>query len=202
MSARSARWCAPCAALALVLPACHGEPAGPDAEATPPGVVPVIPSAPPAAGPPLAHEPQLCLVLANIVASEPAGFAPLRGRPLAAGQWLGRTTLPGTERCTIEGKAWPMARYSCDGAPLAVAGQDGAQGTFEALAADLDECLDSPIWFPRSWQRGSAFEFAMGERLQAWTDHSTSPPSQVVLKVQQDANGNAYRVKLDVQTVP
>jgi hypothetical protein len=42
----------------------------------------------------------------------------------------------------------------------------------------------------------------MGERLQAWTDHSTSPPSQVVLKVQQDADGSAYRVKLDVQTVP
>jgi hypothetical protein len=136
------------------------------------------------------------------VASEPAGFAPLRGRPLAAGQWLGRTTVPGTEHCTIEGEAWPMARYSCDGALLAVDERDGAQGTFEALAADLDRCLDSPIWYPRTWERGSAFEFAMGERLQAWTDHSTSPPSQVVLKVQQDADGSAYRVKLDVQSVP
>ena len=133
MSARSARWCAPCAALALVLLACHGEPAGPDAEATPPAVVHAVPSAPPAAGPPTAHEPQLCMVLANIVASEPAGFAPLRGRPLSAGQWLGQTILPGTERCSIEGEAWPWPRYSCDGAPLAVAAQDGAQGTFEAL---------------------------------------------------------------------
>jgi hypothetical protein len=202
MSARTARWRAPCAALALVLPGCHGEPAGQDPEASPPAIASAVPSAPPAAGPPTAGEPQLCTVLANIVASEPAGFAPLRGRPLAAGQWLGRTTLPGTERCTIKGKAWPMARYSCDGAPFAGGGQDGAQGIFEAFATDLDQCLDSPIWFPRTWRRGSAFEFAMGERLQAWTDHSTSPPSQVVLKVQQDADGYAYRVRLDVQTVP
>ena len=35
-----------------------------------------------------------------------------------------------------------------------------------------------------------------------WTDYSTSPPSQVVLKVQQDATGRAYRVKLDLQAVP
>jgi hypothetical protein len=202
MSARSARWRAPRATLVLALTACHGTPEAPDVEAAPPAIAQAVPSAPPAAGPPMAHEPQLCTVLASVVASEPAGFAPLRGRPLAAGTWHGRTTLPGTERCTIEGAAWPMARYSCAGAPLAVAEEDGAQGTFEAFAADLDRCLDSPIWFPRTWQRGSAFEFAMGERLQAWTDHSTSPPSQVVLKVQQDADGSAYRMRLDVQTVP
>jgi hypothetical protein len=202
MSARSARWRAPCAALAVGLTACLGEPVSRDVNTAPPDLPSAITSAPPAAGPPIAHEPQLCTVLANVVASEPAGFAPLRGRPLGAGQWHGRTILPGTERCTIEGAAWPMARYSCAGAPLAVAEEDGAQGTFDAFAADLDRCLDSPIWFPRTWRRGSAFEFAMGERLQAWTDHSTSPPSQVVLKVQQDADGSAYRVRLDVQSVP
>jgi hypothetical protein len=202
MSARSARWRAPCAALAFVLQACQGEPAAVDPEPAPPAVAPPAPSMSPGAGPLTAREPRLCTVLANVVASEPAGFAALRGRPLGAGQWLGRTTLPGTERCMIEGEAWPMARYSCDGAPLALGNGHGARGTFEAFAADLDQCLDSPIWFPRTWQRGSAFEFAMGERLQAWTDHSTSPPSQVVLKVQQDADGSAYRVKLDVQTVP
>jgi hypothetical protein len=199
--ARSARWGAPCAALAVALTACQGEPA-PDAEPAPAPVAPAAPSTPPGAGPPMAHEAELCTVLASVVASEPAGFAPLRGRPFAAGQWLGRTILPGTERCVAEGEAWPMARYSCDGALLAVDRGGGAQGTFEAFAADLDQCLGSPIWFPRTWRRGSAFEFAMGERLQAWTDHSTSPPSQVVLRVQQDAEGAAYRVKLDVQTVP
>ena len=186
--------------MALALTACQGEPAAPEAE--PPAAVAHAPNGAPAAGPSARREPRLCTVLANVVASEPEGFARLRGRPLGAGQWLARATLPGTERCTIEGAAWPGARYSCAGAPFGAARERGAQGAFEALADDLDQCLDSPIWFPRSWQRGSAFEFAMGERLQAWTDYSTSPPSQVVLKVQQDATGRAYRVKLDLQAVP
>jgi hypothetical protein len=42
----------------------------------------------------------------------------------------------------------------------------------------------------------------MGERLQAWTDYSTQPPSQVVLRVQRDPSGRAYRVKLDLEAVP
>jgi hypothetical protein len=188
------------AALAFVLTGCQGEPAAPAVD--PSGAVAHAPTAGPAARAPAHHEPRLCTVLASVVASEPEGFARLRGRPLGAGQWLGRTTLPGTERCTIEGEAWPGARYSCAGARFAAAWRDGARGAFEALADELGQCLGSPIWFPRTWQRGSAFEFAMGERLQAWTDYSTSPPSQVVLKVQQDPLGRAYRVKLDVQTVP
>ena len=187
------------AVLVVLLTACQGEP--PAAVDAPPAVA-HAPSAAPAAGPRARPEPRLCTVLASVVASEPEGFARLRGRPLGAGQWLGRATLPGTERCTIEGEAWPGARYSCAGAPFAATRQDGARGAFEALADELDQCLDSPIWFPRSWQRGSAFEFAMGERLQAWTDYSTAPPSQVVLKVQQDTTGRAYRVKLDLQTAP
>jgi hypothetical protein len=187
------------AVLVVLLTACQGEP--PAAVDAPPAVA-HAPSAAPAAGPRARPEPRLCTVLASVVASEPEGFARLRGRPLGAGQWLGRATLPGTERCTIEGEAWPGARYSCAGAPFAAAREDGAADAFEALADELDQCLDSPIWFPRSWQRGSAFEFAMGERLQAWTDYSTWPPSQVVLKVQQDTAGQAYRVKLDLQAVP
>ena len=181
--------------------ACQGDPAAPAADAEPTASL-ARPVPAPSAGPPPSKGPHLCTTLAGVVATESEGFARLRGRPLGAGQWLGRATLPGTERCTIEGEAWPGARYSCDSAPFAAARREGAQGAFEALADELDQCLDSPIWFPRSWQRGRAFEFAMGERLQAWTDHSTSPPSQVVLKVQQDASGRAYRVKLNVEAVP
>jgi hypothetical protein len=188
------------AVLVVLLTACQGEPAAPAPDGS--QAVAPAPSAAPAAGPRTGHERRLCTVLASVVASEPEGFARLRGRPLGAGQWLGRATLPGTERCTIEGEAWPGARYSCAGAPFAAARQDGARGAFEALADELDQCLDSPIWFPRTWQRGSAFEFAMGERLQAWTDYSTAPPSQVVLKVQQDTTGRGYRVTLDLQAVP
>lgn len=148
------------------------------------------------------NERRLCGVLAAVVATESEGFAQLRGRPLAAERWLGRETLPGTERCTIEGEAWPGARYSCAGASFAAARRDAADGAFDALADELDQCLESPIWFPRNWQRGTAFDFAMGERLQAWTDHSTAPPSQVVLKVQQDATGRVYRVQLHLEAVP
>jgi hypothetical protein len=184
----------------IVLTACRGAPAPPVADASP--AVTRAPTAVPGAGPPAREEPRLCTVLASVIASEPQGFVRLRGRPLAKGQWLGRATLPGTERCTIEGEAWPGARYSCAGAPFAATRQNGAEGAFETLAAELDQCLDSPIWFPRTWRRGSAFEFAMGERLQAWTDYSTAPPSQVVLKMQQDASGSAYRMMVDLQAVP
>ena len=188
------------AVLVVLLTACQGEPK-PAAVDAPPAVA-HAPSAAPAAGPRARHEPRLCTVLASVVAREPEGFARLRGRPLAAEQWLGRETLPGTERCTIEGEAWPRARYSCAGASIAAARRDDARGAFEDLADELDQCLESPIWFPRTWQRGKAFDFAMGERLQAWTDHSTFPPSQVVLKVQQDATGRVYRVQLDLEAVP
>jgi hypothetical protein len=41
----------------------------------------------------------------------------------------------------------------------------------------------------------------MGERLQTWTDQSTAPPSQVVLKVQQDIDDQGYRLKLDLEAV-
>ena len=173
--------------LALLLAACQGDPAAPAVSASPSTAPARI--AAPSAGPPAPGGPRLCTVLARVLDSEPQGFARLRGRPLGAGQWRGRAPLPGTQRCTIEGAAWPTARYSCAGAPLGAAGRNGARGAFEALAHELDRCLHSPIWFPRSWQRGSAFEFAMDERLQAWTDYSTSPPSQVVLKVQQDDSG-------------
>jgi hypothetical protein len=183
----------------LLLSGCQGEPATPALD--PPEAALHDPTGAPAAGPRARDEPRLCTVLASVVASEPEGFARLRGRPLGAGQWLARATLPGTERCTIEGEGWPAARYSCAGTPFSEVRRDGARGAFEALADELDQCLRSPIWFPSSWQRGSAFEFALGERLQAWTDHGTSPPSQVVLKMQQDGGG-AYRIKLDLQSVP
>jgi len=185
-------------ALLLVLSACRGEPAPPAAEPAPPAV-----TAPqPAAGRSERLEAQLCPVLARVVSTEADGFARLRSRRLAADSWLGGATLPGTERCTIEGEAWPRARYLCVGPPIGAEPRDGARLAFDALARELEQCLDKPIWFPRDWQRGERFEFAMGEQLQAWTDRTTWPPSQVVLKVQQDAAGEVYRVKLNLEAVP
>ena len=188
-----------CRVLLLLLGACQGEPAPPAADPAPPPA----PSAPaPAGGPSERAQAQLCTVLARVVAMEPEGFAALRGPPLEAETWLGGATLPGTERCTIEGAAWPRARYLCVGPPIGAEPRDRARLAFDALARELEQCLDKPIWFPREWQRGERFEFAMGEQLQAWTDRTTFPPSQVVLKVQQDGAGDVYRVKLNLEAVP
>jgi hypothetical protein len=186
-------------ALLLVLCACQDVPAPPGATAP---ALPARPTPQPTAGPLAQLEPPLCTVLAGVVATEAEGFARFRSRRLAAESWLGGTTLPGTERCTIEGDAWPRARYLCVGAPIDGDGGAGARLAFDALARELAQCLEKPIWFPRDWRPGERFEFAMGERLQAWTDRSTFPASQVVLKLQQDAAGRAYRVKLDLGAVP
>jgi hypothetical protein len=159
------------------------------------------PILPPAAGPAARVAAELCPALTRVVAAEDQGFAGLRARRLAAETWLAAAPLPGAERCTIEGESWPRARYQCVGRPIA-RGPAGAAAAFEALAGELAACLDSPIWFPREWQAGARFEFAMGERLQAWTDRSTTPPSQVVLNVEQDAATDVYRLTLDLETAP
>jgi hypothetical protein len=183
----------------LVLPgACRDAPP-PAADPAPPAAV-FAPA--PAVGPSAPTPARLCTVLASVVASETDGFARLRGRRLDAESWLGAATLPGTERCTIEGAAWPRARYLCVGPPIGAEPRERAGLAFDALAREVAQCLDKPIWFPRTWQQGERFEFAMGEQLQAWTDRTTSPPSQVVLKVQQDAGGEVYRVKLNLEAVP
>ena len=182
-----------------MLAACQGKAAPAPAAVTPAG--PPL-TALPSAGLAAPAAPGLCGALAAVVETEAEGFSRLRGRSLAAERWLGRETLPGTERCTIAGRIWPRAHYSCAGASFAAARRDDAAAAFAALADELGACLESPIWFPRAWQRGTTFDFAMGERLQTWTDHSTSPPSQVVLKEQQDATGGVYRVLLDLEAVP
>lgn len=146
-------------------------------------------------------ERELCTVLAALIATEAEGFARLRGPAVAGEVWLASTTLPGTERCTIEGDAWPRARFICAGAPLEADRRQVAQIEFDELAAEIDQCLQKPIWFPRDWRKGQLFQFALGERLQTWTDHSTSPSSAVVLKVQQDLTSRDYQVQLNVETV-
>ena len=41
----------------------------------------------------------------------------------------------------------------------------------------------------------------MGERLQTWTDQSTQPPFQVVLRMQQDIDRRSYQLRLDLESV-
>lgn len=151
---------------------------------------------------PLPAPRELCGVLAAILATDAEAFAGQRASPIAAGRWHGRAIVPGTERCTIEGEAWPRARYACVSQPFQSENRDGAEASFAAMAGEIDQCLSKPIWFPRRWQRGEPFEFALGERLQTWTDQSTAPPSQVVLKLQQDLDRSGYSLKLSLETAP
>ena len=74
----------------------------PEADPSPP---PTRAVSQPEAGSPARRAPELCATLAGVVSAELEGFARLRSRRLAADSWLGRATLPGTERCTIEGEA-------------------------------------------------------------------------------------------------
>jgi hypothetical protein len=150
--------------------------------------------------PPESETEELCAVLASVAANDAKGFSELRGARLGAGHWVGTATLPGTERCRVEGQAWPRARYVCDGEVFEAEGRDQAEAEFEMLAGEIDQCLEKPIWFPRDWRRSEPFEFAMGERLQAWIDGSTSPPSTVVLKVHQDLIRHDYRLRLALET--
>jgi len=157
----------------------------------------ITPPAAPVEAPPR----ELCPVLAGLMSRETQGFARLRGEPLAPERWRARETLPGTERCTIEGEAWPRARYLCAGEAFAPQSEAFVQIRFENLAEEIDRCLDKPIWFPRAWQKIEPMQFAMGERMQTWLDHSTSPPSAVVLKVHRELTSNDYRLKLNLETL-
>jgi len=160
--------------------------------------VEITPPPPPAKAP---SERELCPVLAGLMAREAQGFARLRGEPLAQERWRARETLPGTERCTIEGDAWPRARYLCAGKAFAPESAAFVQIRFENLSEEIDRCLDKPIWFPRAWRKAEPMRFAMGERMQTWLDRSTSPPTAVVLKVHRELTSNDYRLKLNLETL-
>lgn len=174
--------------------------AAPEEPPAPKAPEPVI-AAPPARPVPRAPQrKELCPVLASVASNDTAGFSELRGRPIGPAHWIGTATLPGTERCRIEGRDWPRARYVCDGGAFAAEGRARAEAAFETLAGAIDRCLARPIWFPRDWRRSEPFEFAMGERLQTWIDESTSPPSAVVLKVHQDLTHHDYRLRVALET--
>lgn len=191
----------PLLVLVLLLAACAPQPEPAPAPVTPAPAPDVVLGPPAAPAPRPMPERKLCGVLAAVLATESDGFAPMRAEPLAAASWRGREILPGTSRCTIEGEDWPRAHYQCTSGPYRADNRDGARAAFDALEHEIDACLASPIWFPREWRKGQPFEFAMGERLQTWTDASTTPPSQVVLKVQRDIGGGDYRLMLNLEAV-
>jgi hypothetical protein len=198
--------CRPCALWPLLglqllglqlLGACTGEPDQPTVTA-PPAAPARVPPAVSEARPP---RPEFCHTLAGVVAREPDGYVLLRGQPEGREQWRAASTLPGLERCTIEGERWPRARLTCASAPIERDSFERALDEFELLTLKIDNCLAQPIWFPRSWRRGRLFEFAMGERQIAWMDQSVRPPTAVVLKVQQDLVSQDYLLQVNVESV-
>jgi hypothetical protein len=171
--------------------------------ALPPSTVPapVVRAAPTPVEPRKIPQAAFCSALTGLLEAERDGFAALRGQPIGSESWAGRRTLPGTERCVIEGDAWPRARYECAGAPVRADRSDRAVSQFALLSEQIDACLGKPSWHPRTWHRNEPFDFAMGERQQTWTDLSTLPPSAVVLKLQRGLSGDDYRILLDLVTI-
>jgi hypothetical protein len=145
-----------------------------------------------------ARERDLCEVMARLLAQEEGGFTRLRGQTIADERWEAEATVPGLGDCVIEGSAWPRARFVCASRRLQ---PDQAHARFDRLAAEIDRCLAQTSWSPRSWEKGSRFEFAMGERQQAWLDRTTTPPTAVVLGVQQDLVHWDYRLLLNLHAV-
>jgi hypothetical protein len=174
-----------------------------------PPPVPVEETAPPAPAPYAAParveasraQPDLCPRLASMLAWEADGYAQLRGAPVGRGRWHAASALPGVERCTVEGEAWPRARVSCSSRLIGGGAREAVLDHFEAMAGRIDDCLARGFWFPRDWRRGQLFEFAMDERQLAWVDESSIPPSTVVLKVQQDLASRDYRLRVNLETL-
>ena len=189
----------PLIAVALLLAACAAEPPPPVEFTEPPPVSrPSTSPVPVALGP---REPELCPRLANMMAREGDGYAQLRAAPVGRQRWQAASVLPGVERCTVEGEAWPRARVSCSSHLIGRSGRDQILDRFEAMADRIDACLKRGFWFPRTWRRGRLFEFAMDERQLAWVDEASVPPSTVVLKVQQDLESQDYLLKVNLETL-
>jgi hypothetical protein len=189
--------CGACWLCACLLLGCAGPKPPPEpmgaAVVSPP--IRLAPAAPRASA---RQQRDLCEVMGGLLAHETGGFIRLRGETIAAERWAAEETIPGLGDCVIEGSAWPRARVVCASQRL---GPDQTHTRFDRLAAEIDRCLRQPSWFPRSWEKGSRFEFAMGERQQAWLDQTTVPPTAVVLGVQQDLVHWDYRLLLNLQSV-
>jgi hypothetical protein len=193
---RGARACGAGLLCACLLPGCaetppRSQPAETEVVAAPIRLAPAAPRE-------IVRERDLCEVIAGLLAQEAGGFTRLRGQTIADERWAAETTVPGLGDCVIEGSAWPRARFVCASPRLQ---PDQAHARFDRLAAKIDRCLTRPSWFPRIWEKGTRFEFAMGERQQAWLDQTTTPPTAVVLGVQQDLVHWDYRLLLNLQAV-
>jgi hypothetical protein len=189
----AARWCS--AVLLASLAGCGGS-----EKAQRPPAQQRLP--PPPAGAPIedlaSRRDRFCRALAQIVDAESAGFAPLRGPDAGESLWDGVVVPPELRACTIDGDSYPGASYVCRGEAIAGGSGNLLGAEYVALAAEVDDCLQRPIWYPRSWRQGQDFVFAGGERQMIWRDGSTGPKPTVALKIEEDIGQGLFFLRLAV----
>lgn len=170
--------------------------------AEPRHVQPAVIAPTPVVGEPVAAVESFCGSLAGLLTEEAEAYRGIRGTAVAPGTWRATRTLAGSERCTVEGAARPLALVSCEGPVHDAADPGRALVAFDRMAEEIDRCLARPSFFPRDFERGELFEFAMNERQIAWLDRSAVPPTAVVLKVQQDLVSRDYRIRINLESAP
>ena len=114
------------------------------------------------------------------VSARCAALAPASGNGTASLVPVGLRT------CAVEGDYRPGATYVCRGEAIAGGSGDLLLRDYRELAAEVDACLQQPIWYPRLWRQGQDFAFAGGERQVIWRDGSTGPKPTVALKIEED----------------
>lgn len=169
----------------------------------------------PAAEPPRSHVPdvvpdrppaesradRLCRSLAQILDSEPAGFADLRGGRLGDRRWQGRLVPPDMNGCTVDGDYYPGAEYVCRGFDTSHGGSERLRPAFDRLAADLDDCLGRRRWGERGWRRGPPIDFAYGERQITWRWGGNFQRPGLSLKIEEDLGAGGWYVRLAALTL-
>lgn len=141
---------------------------------------------------------RFCGALARIIDAEASGFGPLRGADAGERQWDGVVVPVGLRTCAVEGEYRPGATYVCRGEAIAGGPGDLLLANYQRLAAEVDACLQRPIWYPRIWRQGQDFAFAGGERQIIWRDGSSGPKPNVALKIEEDIGRRLYFLRLAV----
>ena len=105
----------------------------------------------------------------------------------------------GLRSCAIEGDYCPR-RHLClpRRGDRRAARATCCSADYRRLAAEVDACLQQPIWYPRLWRQGQDFAFAGGERQVIWRDGSTGPKPVVALKIEEDIGSGVYFLRLAV----
>ena len=184
-------------ALLLALASCGGERPPPERpEPAPPPAPAPTPDEPENGRARLSEEALFCRAVTRIVDAEASGYSALRGEPRGSRRWEGSVVPPGMTACEIEGRSHPGAEYVCRGETLHGRNAELLLPAFERTGRLLDACFERATWFPRVWERGKVFTFALGERQQMWRDVASYPKPAVTLKIEEDFDAGNFLIRL------